>query len=161
MMSYRAALWVLIIGSAYCTFWLWHSGMELRMVLLLGVMNLILYVGISRIVSEAGLVYVRGPMSSQVFSLYAFGTQSLTPATVTATGFSYTTIAQGTGLFMPRLMQMGRLQDFVGGNRRKILIAVAMAFAVALVTSIVVTLYLGYTHGTQNFNTWHIRTLSG
>jgi len=158
MMSYRTALATFILGSIYCILWLSQAGMELRVILVLGIGNLILYIGISRIVSEAGIVYVRGPMSAQVLSLYAFGTQSLSPATVTATGFSYTTIAQGTGLFMPRFMQMGRLQDFVGGNRRKILAAVGIAFVVALVTSIVVTLYFGYTHGTQNFNTWHIRS---
>ena len=87
MMSYRTALAVLIVGSAYCVLWLHQAGMELKVILLLGLGNLILYIGISRIVSEAGLVYVRGPMSSQVFSLYAFGTQRLHPATVTATGF--------------------------------------------------------------------------
>jgi hypothetical protein len=156
MMSYRAALAIFIAGSAYCVFWLHQAGMELRVILLLGIGNLILYVGISRIVSEAGLVYVRGPMSAQVFSLYALGTQDLSPATVTATGFTYTTIAQGTGLFMPRFMQMGRLEDFVTVNRRRIAAAVSAAFAVSLFISIAVTLYLGYTHGTQNFGTWHI-----
>ena len=157
MMSSRTALAVLLLSACFCIAWLRQAGMEMTMVLAYAAASAILYIGIARIVAESGLLYVRGPLSAQIFSLYLIGSGTLGPATATATGFTYTTVSQGRGLFMPALVQIARLRDFVGGNRRRVMGAVVLAFAVALVTSLVTTLYLGYTYGTQNFSTWHIR----
>ncbi|MDA0748236.1 MAG: hypothetical protein O2954_17065 [bacterium] len=157
MMSYRAALIVLGVCSAFCVAWLWRAGMDISMVLAYGAASLVLYIGIARIVAESGLLYVRGPMTAQVFGLYMLGSSAAGPATVAALGLTYTTISQGKGLFLPALVQAARLADFSKGSRRRMLGAVALAFAVALITSVAVTLYLGYTYGTHNFRTWHIR----
>lgn len=157
MMSYRTALILLVISSVFCIAWLHKAGMALTMVLVYAAASGILYLGISRIVAESGLLYVRGPISAQVFSLYLIGSGTFGPPTVTAMGLTYTTASQGRGLFMPALTQIARLRDFVGSNRRYVLSAIVLAFVVALITSLATTLYLGYTHGTQNFTTWHIR----
>ncbi len=153
MMPCRTALVVLLVSVGFCIAWLWQAGTEIAMVLAYGAASAFLYIGIARIVAESGLLHVRGPLSAQVFSLYLLGSGNLGPATVAATGFTYTTISQGRRLFMPALVQIARLRDFVGDNRRRTIGAIALAFAVALATSIVVTLYLGYTYCTQNFQT--------
>ncbi len=155
MMSSRTALVVLFLSAGFCIAWLYQAGMAMTMILVYGAASGILYIGIARIVAESGLLYVRGPISAQVFSLYMLGSGTL--GSVTAMGFTYTTISQGKGLFMSALVQMARLRDFVTGNRKYVLGAVALSFVVALFTSLVTTLYLGYMYGTQNFNTWHIR----
>ena len=157
VMSSRTALIVMVLSTAFCIAWLHKAGMAMTMVLVYGAASGILYLGIARIVAESGLLYVRGPISAQVFSLYLIGSGTFGPASVTAMGLTYTTVSQGRGLFMPALTQIARLRDFVAGNRRHVLWAIVLAFVVAIVTSLVTTLYLGYTYGTQNFTTWHIR----
>ncbi|MBT4140736.1 MAG: hypothetical protein HOE48_22680 [Candidatus Latescibacteria bacterium] len=158
MMSCRTALVVLLFCCVFCIAWLWQAGMGIGMILIYGVMSILLYIGIARIVAESGLLYVRGPLTAQAFSLYLLGSGAVGPAAVTASAFTYTTISQGQGLFFTMLTQVARLEEFMTGNRRRILGAVALAFFVALVTSVGVTLYLGYTYGTFNFQTWHIKS---
>ena len=157
LMSSRTALIVLVLSSGFCAGWLWQTGMDVSTVLVYGAASAILYIGIARIVAESGLLYVRGPVTAQVFSLYLFGSKALGATTVTALGLTYTTVSQGRGLFMPAMVQIARLRDFVGGNRKPVLGAICLAFVGALVASIMTTLYLGYTYGTQNFSTWHIK----
>ena len=157
IMSSRTALITLLLSAGFCIAWLCQAGMSIVMALVYGAASIVLYIGIARIVAESGLLYVRGPLTAQIFSLYLIGSGRLGPTSTTAMGFTYTTISQGRGLFAPAFAQIARLKDFVSGNRAYVLGAIALAFAVALATSLITTLYLGYTYGTQNFNTWHIR----
>jgi hypothetical protein len=157
MMSCRTALIVFLISGGFCIAWLWRAGMGMSIILIYGTMSLLLYIGIARIVAESGLLYVRGPLTAQAFSLYLLGSGAVGPAAVTASAFTYATIAQGQGLFLTMLVQVARLEAFMTGNRRRVLGAVGLAFLAALVTSVGLTLYLGYTYGTFNFETWHIK----
>jgi len=116
-------------------------------------------VGISRIVAEAGLLYVRGPMSAQVFATYLFGTTpgGLSPSSITSLGFTYTTISQGKGLFAAGLAQIAKMGEFVQGNKRPLLAALVAAFVLGAVAALGFTLYFGYRYGAYNFDTWHFR----
>ena len=159
LLSYRTAFWGLVISVLFLAAWLQQAGMQMRLVVgyLLG--TFILYVGIARIVAESGLLYVRGPMSAQVFATYLFGTDAagLSPASITSLGFTYTTISQGKGLFAAGLAQVVKMGEFVRGNRRALLATIVAAFVVGAVASIVFSLYFGYTFGAFNFRTWHFR----
>ena len=159
MVGYRGAVWALLLSLLFIVAWLHQAGMELRLILAFLLGTFILYVGIARIVAESGLLYVRGPMSAQVFATYLFGTGAagLSAASITALGFTYTTISQGKGLYAAGLAQITKMGEFVRGNRRGLLAAVLAAFAVGTLASIVFTLYYGYQYGAYNFDTWHFR----
>ena len=60
--SYRGALCGLVGGSAVVVGWLWLMGTKLWVALLFVVLALLIFIGISRIVAEAGLAAVRAPM---------------------------------------------------------------------------------------------------
>ncbi len=159
LMSYRTAVWGLVLSVLFLVAWLLHAGMELKLVAAYLFGSLILYVGIARIVAEAGLLYVRGPMSAQVFGTYLLGTApgGLNPASLTSLGFTYTTISQGKGLFAAGLGQIAKMGEFVRGNRRALLTALIAAFVVGAVAALTFTLYFGYKYGAYNFDTWHFR----
>ena len=159
LMSYRTAVWGLLLSVALITSWLLRAGMELKLIAGYLVGSLILWVGISRIVAEAGLLYVRGPMSAQVFATYLFGTTpgGLSPSSITSLGFTYTTISQGKGLFAAGLAQIAKMGEFVQGNKRPLLAALVAAFVLGAVAALGFTLYFGYRYGAYNFDTWHFR----
>jgi len=159
MVGYRAAVWALLLSLVFMIAWLHQTGMQLRLILAFLLGTFILYVGIARIVAESGLLYVRGPMSAQVFATYLFGTTAsgLNAASITALGFTYTTISQGKGLFAAGLAQVTKMGEFVRGNRRGLFAAILAAFVVGTLASIAFTLYYGYQYGAYNFDTWHFR----
>ncbi len=157
IMGYRTAVWGLLLSVGLIIAWLLQAGMELKLIVAYLTGLFILYVGLSRIVAESGLVYVQGPMSAQVFATSLFGSAGLSQASLTTLGFSYATISQGKGLFAPGLAQIAKMGEFVRGNRRALLGVVLMAFAAATIASLAFTLYFGYRYGAYNFDTWHFR----
>jgi len=159
LMGYRTAVWGLALSVLFMGAWLHRAGMELKLVVAYLAGAFILFIGIGRIVAESGLLYVRGPMSAQVFGTYLFGVGpgGLSPASVTALGFTYTTISQGKGLFAAGVAQITKMGEFVRGNKRSLLWAVVGAFVVGVLAAIIFTLYFGYQYGALNFSTWHFR----
>ena len=103
--------------SALC--WLLAAGMAFEMIVLIVFGSFIVFVGIGRIVSESGLVYVRAPLTPQVFSIYAPGPGNLSSSSMTISAFTYVFFSQGKGLFAAPLIHAVRLGEFVSGRRRR------------------------------------------
>ena len=61
-MSYRSAVIGLVGGSIAMSIWLWIMGTKLWVALLFVGLALLIFVGITRVVAEAGLAAVRSPM---------------------------------------------------------------------------------------------------
>lgn len=153
LMSYRTAVFGLATGLVFILGWLCAAGMGLRMAALFTGATLIIYIGVSRIVAEVGLAYVRGPMLAQAFTLYTLGTETMSPANLVGMAFTYTIIARGTGLFMPVLTHVGKLTDAARVSRR-VLSAVGVVLLAGFFVSLVHTLHMAYTQGAFNFNSW-------
>ncbi len=151
MLSYRVAFWGLIIGLAYICFWLQRAGMSPVLVLLFVLATIVIHLGIARIVAESGVIYVRGPLSAQVFSVYTIGSAALPPAAMTALAFSYALIANGRGLFMPSMVHSVKLGELIRANKRKLCVAVVMGLSFGILVSIGFSIYLGYWKGALNF----------
>lgn len=149
--SYRAAVGGLILGCLIIIGWLRKAGMEYRVSSLWLFATIIIFLGVSRIVAETGLIYVRTPLSPQSFSIYLVGSSAVNPATLTTLAFTYGLIANGRALFAPAFTHVARLADFVSANRRKFLVAVLVGLAVGILVSVSLTLYLGYVYGAFNF----------
>ena len=114
----------------------------------------IIYIGVSRIVAETGLAYVRGPMTAQYTTLYVLGTEGISGASLTALAFTYTMVSRGTALFMPVLAQVGKVADVARESRKGILACTGLALLIAILISVGYTLHIGYTYGAYNFNSW-------
>jgi len=152
ILSYQAAVWGLLVSVILIFFWLLAAGMSVPMIVLIVFGTFIVFVGIGRIVSEAGLVYVRAPLTPQVFSIYALGPGNLSPASMTMSAFTYVFFSQGKGLFATPLIHAARLGEFVSGRRRRMALAVVAAIAIGILVCTVVTFSWGYERGAYNFN---------
>jgi len=154
MLSYRTAVLGTILGTTYIVIWLQRAGMDARVLTLYVFGTFVVCVGMARIVSQVGLLYVREPLSPQVFSMYSVGTMSIAPRSMTALAMSFSLIALGRGLFVPSLAQVTKLSDAVRGNKRKILVCVFIALALGTAVSLVLTIVWGYEHGAYHFRSW-------
>ena len=153
LMSYRTSFIGLAVSIIFAIFWLWRAGMGFGVACLFIVAILALYIGVSRIVSEVGLVFVSMPVGAQSFVMSSVGSQNLSASSLTTLAFTNAINAYGKGLFMPAVTHGAKIADTCPkGDRRRVLGVMVLAFVCGTAASIVYTLYLGYTHGAYNFN---------
>jgi len=153
-MSYRAALTSGALGAAFMLFWLWRSGMTLDVASVYLFALVLMTVGVTRIVSESGLMYARMPITPQSFTFYTLGIRKMESTAAAALGLSYTTFGLGNTFGATTLAHIAKLGAEIKMRTRALFGAIVIALIASLVISAVFTLYLGYTHGAYNFNVY-------
>ena len=154
VMSYRTAALGLVLGLVYVIAFLHSAGMDYPMACLLMLFTFLGYLGVSRIVAETGLLYVVFPVTMQSATVYVLGSQGASAASMTTMVFTYMLVTRGAAMFMPAFTHIGKLADRVSPVRRRLLLALGLAIGFGICVSILFTLYLGYSRGAYNFNSW-------
>jgi len=144
MLSYRTAVGGGLVGTAFLLVWFHQVGMDVRVLALYVFATFIICVGMARIVSQTGMLYLREPLSAQVFAVWVVGSAAIAPRSMVALAMSFCIITLGRGLFLPSLAQV----------RRPILAWVFVALAVGTAVSLGATLLWGYEHGAYHFRSW-------
>ncbi len=152
MMSYRAALLSLLLGLAYVICWLSKSGMQLKSALLFVGCSGVLFLGLARIVSEAGLVFVRPSMAAQSFVPGIFGVHSLSASTMGSIGAGYATVGGNSAFVSTAAAHVVKLADGVEKRKRALFPVVFGSGLLAMTISVLFTLILAYRFGATNFN---------
>ncbi|MBM3264431.1 MAG: hypothetical protein FJY97_13530 [candidate division Zixibacteria bacterium] len=155
MLSYRVAVFGFLIGFVYIVVWLNQLGMSLPIACFLLAGVFVIYIGVSRIVSEAGLPFVRSPMTSQVLVYYSVGSVNMSMQTMTAIAQTYGPLSEIKSTFMPAFVQSGKLAEIGQRWHRGLGWAMLASAVIGVVVSLVWTLYLGFDQGTRQFtNGW-------
>ena len=153
LMSYRGIVFGGITAIAYIALWLYTAGMNIPTIVLFILATLILYIGITRIVMEGGLLFSRGPLIAQSFVGYTLGPYATADSHI-ALGLSYGWHHELKGFFMVASANSAKISDYIGLNRRPITFCILIAAVVALVTSMAFILYMGYSYGAYNYGGW-------
>jgi hypothetical protein len=155
LLSYRVAVWTLILSVAYIAFWMLKSGMSALVVVMFLFAALILFLGVTRCVIEGGLVFVRGPLIPQTFVIRTLGNYVIFDrVTMTALAFSYAWLCDMICEFMPFAANAAKLASARRLGRRAVVKAVVVSLAVSILVSVFYTIYLGYHHGAFNWDEW-------
>jgi uncharacterized membrane protein YhdT len=155
LLSYRAAVWALILSVAYMSLWMVRSGIQPLVVVMFLFATLILFLGVTRCVIEGGLVFVRGPLIPQTFVIRTLGTHVIfDKVTMTGLAFSYAWLCDMICEFMPFAANASKLASTRRLGRRAVVHAVAISLAVSILVSVFYTIYLGYRHGAFNWDEW-------
>ncbi|MDA0746842.1 MAG: hypothetical protein O2954_10000 [bacterium] len=153
MMSYRTAALGLVLSLVFVVFWLWRAGMDSAVACLFVFAALVMYIGVARIVSDVGLVFVSMPVGPQRFVTSLLGTRNITESSFTSLAFTNALYSYGKGLFMPAMSHVAKISDACPKEGRpRVLAGVFGAFLVTTFATIAFTLYLGYRDGAYNFN---------
>ncbi len=157
MMSFRAAAVTTVVSSLYILFWLHALGISLPVAVLLLYAVVTLYLGLTRIVVEGGLVFVRGPLLPQAFAMHTVGPLVLSRRTMTGLALSYAWACDPIANFMPFGANAARIHTEFGARRGALVRAMALGLAISLVVSFWFSLRLAYDYGSYNFGEWVFR----
>jgi hypothetical protein len=154
LMSYRTSVVTIVASIAFILLWLNAVGISFTVSLLLVYAVITLYLGLTRIVIEGGLVFVRGPLLPQAFAMHTIGPGSLGPDTMTGLALSYAWACDPIANFMPFGANAARIHTDHGLPRSSYVTAMALGLGISLVVSFLFSLKLAYTTGGYNFGDW-------
>ena len=159
MLSYRVAVFGGLAGLIYILWWLHRLGMDLHVAALFVFGALVAYVGITRLVIQAGAYYLTTPVVSQAFTLAVTGT-AIAPTNLIALSLCYTWFGDVQTIFMASVAHAAKL-DELGRSRRFLGIAIGLAVLIGFIASVYFLLYLCYQYGGGNFVSWIYRAGAG
>jgi hypothetical protein len=159
MLSYRAAVFGLIAGVLYMLGWLCAAGMSVHVALLFVFGVLVAYMGITRLVVQAGMYYLTTPVGGQAFALAITGTR-LGPNNLVSLAMNYAWFGDVQSVFMPSAANAAKLNEWCG-SRRGLGVAMGLAVVAGFVITIYFVLYLSYRYGAGNFHSWYFAAGGG
>ena len=153
VLSYRVAFWLFCACAAYLFFWLHRAGLGWGPTIVFWFATFVLYLGMSRIIIESGLIYLRGPLTAQAFTWHIFGVSGLGPVGATAIGLTNAFFCDGKTFGAPIIAHIPRLGTAMDRkSRRRLVPAVLAASVVGAATVISFILFQGYrVLGSYNF----------
>lgn len=114
--------------------------------------TLILYLGLSHIIAESGLVFLRGPITAQAFAWHVLGVAGMGAPSAVALGLTYTFFCDAKTFAITTLAHVPRLAAVVPTERRRAFVpAIAAGALIGATTVIAFTLYQGY-YGIGSYN---------
>lgn len=154
VMSYRASVVTIVASIAFILLWLNAIGISFWISALLVYAVITLYLGLTRIVIEGGLVFVRGPLLPQAFAMHVAGPGSLSPQTMTGLALSYAWACDPIANFMPFGANAARIHTDRKLPRSTFVTAMALGLTISLCVSFWFSLKLAYATGGYNFGEW-------
>ncbi|MXX40914.1 MAG: hypothetical protein F4Z85_23130 [Gemmatimonadetes bacterium] len=158
IMSYRAAVIGVLLGSGGIVGWLWLMGTPLWVGALFAMVALLVFIGISRVVCEAGLAAVRSPMIAPDFIVQGIGSQTIGAAGVFNLSFAYIWSAD-IRIFLLAMVANGLklIQNMDRRSRRVVFWALVAAIFIGVAGSCWMVFHLAYKYGGINLDSWRFR----
>jgi hypothetical protein len=154
MMSYRG---LVLCGGGSLLFiicFLRESGLDYGVLAVFLAAAIILYLGITRIVMEGGLLFIRGPLIAETFTTCALGTDAVGASSAASLGLHYSWQHELKGFFMAAAAHGAKLSDASRRQRRGMAWVILYAGLLALLVSTLFTIWMAYHWGAIHFNGW-------
>ena len=156
-LRYRTAVVGLLVGALLVAAWLHRLGMGWGTVIVYGIGFLAVYVGISKIVAQCGLPYVRAPIPPQTFATFALGSDAIGPAGLIAIASTFAIWCDNKPILATTMMHSHRVGGELGRSARVLPGATALTCVVAFSLALYLTLHICYTRGGVTTGCWEIR----
>lgn len=154
MLSYRTAVFGLILGFVVIVWWLVASGLPFWATLAFLFFTFVFFIGLTRIVVEGGVAEGVASTIGSSALVSGFGATSLGSTGMTALGFTYVWSADIRTFVMASVANGLKLAEENLKRKRPLFWAVALAIVVAAVGSIWMIMKMAYTYGGINLNPW-------
>ena len=123
-----------IAAAVYILAWFWKSGIDLYIAVLLLASVMIVYVGLTRLAIQSGVLYITATFSPQALTTAITGTD-VNPHALVGIALSYSWASDIQSIFMTAAAHGARLNE-LGRHQRRLAIAIAIAVAVGFAVSI-------------------------
>ncbi len=152
LISYRSAIVGLGVGLSIMGIWLWRAGMPAWAVPVFLFAAFAIFFALTRVIVEAGLSSAVEGLTAGGFVVSGFGSSLLGPGGLVAIGYTLTWAGDLLVFAMAPVANGIRLLHEVKSDRRRVLWMLAAALLIALLSSIFITLRLGYQYGALNMH---------
>ena len=160
LLSYRAALIVLAAGLVFIIGWMVQSGMALGHAVLFIVGALIAFLGLTKIICEAGLAYARTPVTPSAFTHTFLGPVALGPASVVSLGMQLCWSGDTRTVVMTSAATGAKMGHAAAVQPRRLFGAMFLALVAAIGASIVAVFLIGYSYGGMNLGGWQFTAMT-
>ncbi|MEE2659910.1 MAG: DUF6785 family protein [Candidatus Latescibacterota bacterium] len=164
LLPYRVAVFGILIGISAGMIWLVLAGMNVATALVFQLSALVIFTGLSRIISQAGLAYCRAPVAPAVFTVNTLGSSFVGASGITTLALNFPWSADIRTFVMASAATGLKLAEVMRLEYRRLFGAIVVAILVTMAGSGAVVIYLGYTHGGINLASWqfgHMTTYTG
>ena len=157
-MSDRAAVGGRVVGCVIMTVWLWLMGTKVWVALLFLVLAMLIFVGITRIVCEAGLAAVRAPMTAPDLTMMGLGSQLVGNSGVLDLSLAYIWSADIRVFIMAMCANGLKLIETMDlRSRRAVFWGIVLAIFIGALGSCWPVFHLAYEHGGINVVNWFFK----
>jgi hypothetical protein len=154
-LSYRTAWGGVIGGSAVMYGWLWASGIAPIPLILVFAAAMVLFIGLTRVVVEAGLAEAVPSTIAPGFAVGALGVDAVGRASLPALAMTYVWGGDLRTFVMVSAAHGFKVGEILPRHRRRMLVvAIFLAIVLAAGSSIWLTLRMAYAQGGVNLNGW-------
>ena len=158
LVRYRPAVIGLVVGIVFMVVWLHEAGMQYRVAGTFVAVLLMLYLGVTKIVAQCGLMYLRGPITAQSAAMHLLGTQTLVPSSMVAIALSFGIVCDAKTTPGTMIGHIVKLAGDIKASRRTLLVASVIALIIGMLASFAFTLELGHRRGAYNFGAFEFRS---
>jgi hypothetical protein len=155
MMSYRAAVFSLLLGTAVMAVWLWAAGLPIWVVPILLFSCFALFLTITRVVVEGGVAVMFPPITGPDFTTAAIGTTALGSSGGAALATTYVWGTDVLVLLMAACSNGLRLADEFVRHKRRLFWAIMATVVVSIGAALWIRLEIAYAHGAINLNQFY------
>ena len=158
-LPYPLAFWAFFASFAFILTWTWLAGVDIRLGLALWLSYLIVAVVLSRVIAEAGLIFVHSswlPLGviANLFGAGGANLLSLNNGLAPAALLEASLVEDFRGSLMPSFVQSFKLSADQGLNSRALWFLIFAVIAVGLGTAIWMNVSMGYQSGGLTMHGW-------
>ena len=150
LLTYRQAAWGGLVGLAIIGGWLYHAGVPLVMVPFVLFAVFVTFLGLTRVVVQAGVGFLCAGISPPTMVTSCFGSGAFGARGIVALGSLYTWAFEGRTLVLASVANGFKLCDETRTRKRVLLVPIILAVLITLVVSGSTILHLAYEHGGSN-----------
>lgn len=157
-MSYRACVIGIVSCLAALVAWCMTAGMSPAAALAQMIIYIILAMALTKVVAEAGMLFVQATMAAQETMAAVVGTEGVGARNLTVGMFIERSFMTDMRAFlMPSFMQSLKIADLAGLDKRRMLGAFGIAILLSTLISYWANLKIVYTYSGMACNAWFIR----
>jgi len=154
LMSYRTAVLGLLGSVVYLVAWLLTSGLDWWMIPVFLAFLFIIYVGMTRIIAQTGLVFLDLPVNAHHFTIMFVGSGNIPPASLTTLGLGSAYARNWRAAGLGTIAHVDKMMTDLRQSKHLLLGIILLTFLVSMASTILYSIYIGYTTtGAYNFGT--------
>jgi hypothetical protein len=150
----KISFWGFVLCFLFVIWWINRTGLKLLPSIYFTIITILIFLGMTRIISQAGLAYYRAPLIPSAGTIYTFGSEYIGNKGLVALGLTFPWAADIRTSVMVSTANGLKLADNFKINLKRLVIAILLSIIFTLISSSIMTLFLAYKHGGINLSSW-------